>query len=193
MSARTHAALWIVGIVVALVAVPLIPAEEGALALEARTQSLLARVDPRIAAAAASRSPAWVSPWAGAPTAERKATASLDAGFIRLLLPRWQATWRLAVFRLALVACSGVVWVPMVVAGAIDGLALRRARRSRLAAASPVALAAGGHALIALGFAPALWAALPLGAEPIALAVWALTTSATLSFTLSRTGAGGTP
>jgi len=193
MSGRAHAAMWIAAIVVALVAVPLAPDATGTRAIEASTQALLVRVDPRIAAAAASRTNAVFPAWAGTPSAGWKSDASSAPGVLRALLPRWRITWRLVIFRLALVACAGGVWMPIVAAGALDGLAMRRARRSRLAPASPVAVAVGSHALIALAFAPALWAALPLDAEPLALAAWALIASGTLSFTLSRAGAGGAP
>jgi len=191
MSRRGHAALWIAGIVIALLGVPLAP--DASRDLEARTQSLLARIDPRIASAAASRAHAITAPWVGTPTADRRADMSSKPGFVQAFMSRWWITWRIVIFRLALVACAGVVWVPIVAAGALDGLALRHARRSRLAAASPVAVAAGIHVSIGLAFAPVMWAALPLDAEPLVLAAWALTLSGTLSFTLSRAGSGGAP
>jgi hypothetical protein len=193
MSCRAHAALWIAGIALALFLLPLAPTSNDVRALEERTQALLAHVDPRIAAAALSRIHAIEVARAGEPRADRRQEPSGVSSVAGAIVPRWRSAWRIVVLRLALLACAGVAWVPMVVAGAVDGLVLRRARGGRLAAASPVAVAVGCHALIALGFAPVLWAALPLGAEPLALAGWALALAGTLSFTLSRAGAGVAP
>jgi len=147
MSRHAHVALWIAGIVVALVAAPLAPT-----ALEARTQVLFARIDVHVAAAARARAEAVTSGWEGEPHTGRNADARLVRRGAGLPVPRWPAAWRIVVLRLALLAGAGGACLPFAVAGAIDGLAMRRARRSRLAAVSPLAVATGSHALIALAF-----------------------------------------
>jgi hypothetical protein len=192
MSGRTHAALWTAAVVAALVVVPLESTPQVPGSFEARTQALLARSDPRIAAAALARARALTSRWddGSADSATRK-TRGRDASFG--LMSSWRPAWRIVTLRLAWLGCAAAMWLPVVVAGAIDGLAMGRARRSRHAPVSPLARAAGIHAVIALVFAPVLWAALPLDAEPLALAAWALATAAALSFTLSRMNGIGAP
>lgn len=84
------------------------------------------------------------------------------------------------------------VWLPVVIAGGVDGMAARRARRCGLEAAPDLGRRLGGHALVALGFAPVLWASVAAAFAaltafaPLVVSAWAIALSVALSFTLSR-------
>ena len=188
MSRRAHAALWISCIVVALVAVPgALAMPDGALAFEARTESLLAMTDPRLAQAARECARAFGSRWpVGALHDVRPIAAVRGWPDAAEIATRWRTVWRVVVLRLALLACAWIGCLPVIAAGAIDGLAMRRARQGMTTGGSLLAAAAGGHLLIGLAFAPVLWAVLPLDAPVLALPAWALAVAATLSFNLSR-------
>jgi hypothetical protein len=190
MSRRTHAALWIACIVIALVVVPgTLPTPWGERAFEVPTESLLARTDARLAHATRAWARDLGSRWlAGAPGGARTGAGAGARGWpaVADVPARWVAAWRVVAVRLVLLACACAGCLPVIVAGAIDGLAMRRARRSVMAGGSLLARSVGGHLLVGLAFAPVLWAVLPLEAPVLALPAWALAVAATLSFTLSR-------
>jgi len=81
----------------------------------------------------------------------------------------------------------------LIIAGAVDGMARRRSRRCGLAPLSAGSRAVSLHALVALAFLPAAWAAwLPLDL-PGFNAPWAIAAAVAMSFALSRVqGVGAT-
>jgi hypothetical protein len=189
MSRRAHAALWVACIVAALVAAPaLAPMPEVVRAFESPTESLLGRTDARVAHAVRECARALGSRWLAGPTpvvqTEDDARGWHAIGHSEA---RWIAVWRVVVLRVVLLAWAWVACLPVVVAGAIDGVVMRRARLRGMAEESLLAAAAGRHLLVGLSFAPLLWAVLPLDAPVLALPAWALAVAATSSFNLSRT------
>jgi hypothetical protein len=188
MTCRAQAALWMLCVIAALAIVPCLPGSPAALRrFEARTEALRGLVDPRAARTAFSRagSASRRLPEIGgneiAASRALPGAASLERG-----MGRWLAWWRLFIVRLRLLWGAVLLGLPLVVAGAVDGLAMRRARRSGRAAGSPVAGALGAHALVALMFAPLVWCALPLQTSAGAMALWLVATAAALAFTLSN-------
>lgn len=100
--------------------------------------------------------------------------------------------WR-TVARLRWLAEAMPGWVPIVVAGILDGIAARCARRCGLAAAPDLARLLSRHVLLALACVPGLWASLDLPAPAWAVAAWAIALSASLSFAISRVQGLGDP
>ena len=83
--------------------------------------------------------------------------------------------------RLALLACALAGFLPVLVAVAVDGAAMRRARTR-----DGDATRAGARALVSLAFAPMLWVVLPCGADLAVLAGWAGATALAPSCALQR-------
>ena len=188
MTLRAHAALWIAGIACALAAEPLLSTDSEMQSFEAGTRAWVARSDPRIAASAGACADAIAPRWAQGTHRDRAAAPPSVRGGLAGPVTRWLATWRTVVLRMALLACEAARCWPVLLAGLVDGLAMRRARRGRFPAMSPLASGAARHGMIVLVFAPMLWAALPMDVGPLALPAWALVFAGTLSFTLSRAG-----
>lgn len=78
------------------------------------------------------------------------------------------------------------LWLPVVIAGVVDGLAARRARRYGLQPAPDVAFRWGCHALVVASFAPLLVAGTSTVATQWLVTAWGGATSGLLAFTLSR-------
>jgi len=93
--------------------------------------------------------------------------------------------WR-TVARLRWLAESMPVWAPIVVAGVLDGIAGRCARRCSLAPAPDLARLLSQHVVLVLACVPGLWASLDMPAPGWAVAAWAIASSASLSFAISR-------
>jgi hypothetical protein len=94
---------------------------------------------------------------------------------------RWRAYACVLALRLALLACALAAFLPVLVAGVVDGAAMRRVRRREGEAAR-----AGSRALVSLAFAPMLWVVAPWGAGLAVLAAWAGATALALSSALQR-------
>jgi hypothetical protein len=152
MTARAHAALWLVAITMSWVFA-------GALAV----------VEPETARAAGSEVVRDMFRMLTDPQMARVRNNLLRTGFE---LRGW--------LELA------PVWAPLILAGAVDGAASRRARRCGLEPAPELGLHLGQHALVALTFAPVLWASTGANAAPAWIGAWAIAMSASLSSTLSR-------
>jgi hypothetical protein len=118
---------------------------------------------------------------AGAEAIWKTFAAMLDVHMMRI-----QANMLRAALQLQSWADLAAAWSPVVLAGVLDGFAQRRARRCSLQAAPDVGLQLGRHALVALCFAPWLWASLDANLAPWGMGSWAIAVSASLSFTLSR-------
>jgi hypothetical protein len=191
MSHRAHAISWVACIVAALVVVPgVLPTSEGVRAYEVPTESLFATSDVRLAQATRARTRLLASRWLVDAQGDARAVVPARRGpDLAPVSARWIAVWRVVFMRLAFFAFACAGCLPVIVAGAIDGLAMRRARQGLAANGSLLAAAAGGHLLVGLAFAPILWAVLPLQASVLALPAWSLAVAATLSFTLSRSTA----
>ena len=101
-------------------------------------------------------------------------------------LARVEAHWARVLATLAAGADLMPCWLPVVIAGVVDGLAARRARRCGLQPAPDVAFRWGCHALVVANFAPLLVAGTPAVVTPWLVTGWAGATSGLLAFTLSR-------
>lgn len=118
---------------------------------------------------------------AGGDPAAHLLSALMDFHVARIHANVWRSCGRLR-----WLAESMPGWVPVVVAGILDGIASRRARRCGLAPAPDRARLLSRHVLIALACVPALWASLDMPAPGWAVAAWAIAVSAFLSFAISR-------
>jgi hypothetical protein len=188
MTCRAQAALWMLCVIAALAIAPWLSGSPAALRqFQARTDALRALADPRATRTASSF----------ADTARRRlpetggdqivAARALPGGAsLERAFGRWVAWWRIVIVRLQWLAGAVLVGLPLVAAGAIDGIAMRRGRQRERAAGSPVAGALASHALVALVLAPLLWCVLPLPACGGGMALWLVAITAALAFTLSN-------
>ncbi|HEX4510551.1 MAG TPA: hypothetical protein VH328_10740 [Burkholderiaceae bacterium] len=115
------------------------------------------------------------------PEALRHGFALVDAQLMRI-----QANLLRTLAALISWADLAPVWLPILLAAAIDGLALRRARRCGLLCAPDLSRRWGCHALVVGCFAPILSVSLAAALAPWWIAAWAAGMSCLVAFTLSR-------